>query len=52
MEDLIRRIRAIDESAVSQFDNDAFDWERGMSLDAGRKKLRDVLAALSKTRGK
>ena len=47
IEDMLRRLHLKPGAITNEIAMDAFDWERGERLDAGRKKL----LALCKTHG-
>jgi hypothetical protein len=47
IEDMLRRLQTKPGTITTELAMDAFDWERGESLDSGRKKLQ----MLCKTHG-
>jgi hypothetical protein len=44
IEEMIWQLARIDPMLLDQIDRDVFDWEAGRQLDAGRAKLRELIA--------
>jgi hypothetical protein len=44
IEEMIWRLARIDPMLLDQIDRDVFEWEAGRQLDAGRAKLRELIA--------
>jgi hypothetical protein len=44
IEEMIWRLARIDPLLLDQIEPDVFDWEAGRELEAGRAKLKDLLA--------
>ncbi len=52
IEELVRRIAAIDEEQLVPFMGSAFDWEAGRQLERGEEELRQRLVLLWKGGGR